>query len=324
MFCRIKGLRFFSLFILGLFTVATISACDGRVPSQPASNLDGGFQIVKHAMGETKVPLNPKRVVVLDNAILDSAIALGVKPIAGAFYDNIPAYIKPQTQGMSNIGLESQPNLEKLLLLKPDLILGDKLSDGATYDKLSRIAPTVLAQGSGWKGEWKDNFRVFATALGKTKEADALLQKYDRRLSLFKQKMGDRLKQPISIVVSKPEEVVIYTSSSFPGSVVRDAGLSRPVSQNRDNPLIQVSLETIPDLEGDAVFLAAHPNVENSDAVLEKFMNHPLWSKLKAVQQGKVYRVNSEIWVGGRSILAANLLIDDLFKYLLASSDKVS
>ena len=41
----------------------------------------------------------------------------------------------------------------------------------------------------------------------------------------------------------------------------------------------------------------------------------PLWFKLKAVQQGKVYQVGS-YWVG-TSPLAANRVIDDLFKFLL-------
>jgi iron complex transport system substrate-binding protein len=268
-------------------------------------------------MGETKVPLNPQRVIVLDNAILDSAIALGVKPVAGTFYEDIPSYIQTKSQGIENVGLESQPNLEKMLLLKPDLILGDRLSNAEIYDKLSKIAPTVLAQGSGWQGEWKANFRVFAAALGKNEAADRLLQQYDRRLTEFKQKMGDRLDRNVSILVSKPEEVVIYTNSSFPGSVLQDAGLRRPPVQNQSNPLLQVSLETIPDIEGDSIFLVKNSKVKDSDALLKRFMAHPLWSKLKPVQQDKVYSVNSEVWIAGRSFLAANALIDDLYKYLL-------
>ncbi|MDJ0593425.1 MAG: hypothetical protein QNJ72_26140 [Pleurocapsa sp. MO_226.B13] len=41
----------------------------------------------------------------------------------------------------------------------------------------------------------------------------------------------------------------------------------------------------------------------------------PLWSKLNAVQQGKVYDVPS-YWIGMGPI-AANLVLDDLFKYLV-------
>jgi len=36
-----------------------------------------GGRLVKHAMGETCVPMVPQRVVVLDTGELDSALALG-------------------------------------------------------------------------------------------------------------------------------------------------------------------------------------------------------------------------------------------------------
>ncbi|PSB23096.1 iron-siderophore ABC transporter substrate-binding protein, partial [filamentous cyanobacterium CCP2] len=41
----------------------------------------------------------------------------------------------------------------------------------------------------------------------------------------------------------------------------------------------------------------------------------PLWSTLSAVQQGRVYEVPG-YWIGDGPI-AANAVIDDLFKYLV-------
>jgi iron complex transport system substrate-binding protein len=45
--------------------------------------------------------------------------------------------------------------------------------------------------------------------------------------------------------------------------------------------------------------------------------NKPLWKKLKAVQQNHIYSVESTNWESSRNILAANTVIDDLFKYLV-------
>jgi iron complex transport system substrate-binding protein len=303
-------------------TVLAIAACSNNTNYQIGDDVNSdrnpvALRTVKHAMGETKVVAAPKRVVVLDNAALDSALALGIKPIGTAIYDRLPSYLSDRTDGIANVGIEFQPSLEKILLLKPDLILSNKLSDRAIYDQLSRIAPTIFAEGSGWEGEWKENLKVYAEALGKTEAAEELLQKYERRMVEFKELIGKQVKTYISVVVAKPEEVLIYTTSSFPGSVLRDAGLPRPPTQDKDNPLIQLSLESISVIEGDAIFLVKNnSNIANSDTLI-KFMNHPLWTQLKAVQQGKIYPVDSDTWIAGRSILAANSILDDLFKYLI-------
>lgn len=44
---------------------------------------------------------------------------------------------------------------------------------------------------------------------------------------------------------------------------------------------------------------------------------NPLWQKLKAVQNNRVYLV-PDYWIGS-GILAANAIVDDLYKYLLDS-----
>ncbi|MEO0836217.1 MAG: hypothetical protein AAFY16_09560 [Cyanobacteria bacterium J06642_3] len=41
----------------------------------------------------------------------------------------------------------------------------------------------------------------------------------------------------------------------------------------------------------------------------------PLWSKLEAVQQEKVYEVG-DYWIGN-GVIAANAVLDDLHKYLV-------
>lgn len=39
--------------------------------------------------------------------------------------------------------------------------------------------------------------------------------------------------------------------------------------------------------------------------------------QLEAVRKGRVYEVDTFIWIAGETPVAANLLLDDLFKYLI-------
>ncbi len=75
---------------------------------------------------------------------------------------------------------------------------------------------------------------------------------------------------------------------------------------------IDMTIESIEYADGDVIFLQQHPQADNYNYIL----NHLLWLQLNAVQSGKVYEVGDNYWHGG-SYIAANLILDDLFKYLV-------
>ncbi|WP_316432323.1 iron-siderophore ABC transporter substrate-binding protein [Leptolyngbya sp. NK1-12] len=275
-------------------------------------------------MGETCVPHHPQRVVSLSDAA--NTVALGVKPIAGVFSGESESLLGERLTGIEQLpGVE--PSLETIVALKPDLILAASYHQ-AIYNQLTQIAPTVLAS---WEtgSDWKNVFFQQAEALGRVDQAQQLMTDYETRLVQFKSEMGldktlsaeKRLNQiKVSVVRIYPEAIAIYFKDSFCGSILEDAGLSRPPAQDREwNGQQRLSKERIRDLDADVMFLWTYGyNAETAQQVnttLEKLKADPLWSQLKVVQEGKVYEVPS-YWIGD-SILAANAVLDDLFRYLV-------
>ena len=245
---------------------------------------------MEHALGKTCVPIAPQRVVVLD--ILDNVLALGVKPVGATTWDNgnFRTYLPDQTTEIAKVGLLEQPNIESILSLKPDLILGTYWGDAqGIYERLSPIAPTVLV-GNGRDIAWKEWLKTYAEALGKTQVS----------------------------VVSFWETVRLYMHKSFSGQILNDVGLPRPPAQDREKVNEDVSLELIPQMGGDAIFLVLGDRTPK----LAQFTSHPLWSQLQAVKQGKVYEVEADAWIAGYSPVAANRILDDLFKYLVGESQR--
>ncbi|MBD1226042.1 siderophore ABC transporter substrate-binding protein [Xenorhabdus griffiniae] len=104
----------------------------------------GDYVTVKHLSGETQVKKNPKRVVLFDFGTYDSLVKLGLSDRVIALpINNLPEYVRngvPAT--MHNAGGMKEPNLEKLAEIKPDLIVITG-RQGAFYDRLSQIAPTI-------------------------------------------------------------------------------------------------------------------------------------------------------------------------------------
>mgnify|MGYP005839995481 CR=1 FL=1 len=79
-----------------------------------------------------------------------------------------------------------------------------------------------------------------------------------------------------------------------------------------------ISPELLSLADGDVIFIWTAENEselnQNAAEKLKELQNNPLWQQLKAVQQGRVYQVPS-YWIGSGPV-AADLVINDLFKYL--------
>ena len=310
-----------------LSACATTPAAPASAPtSAPASGATasasaGKTRTITHAMGETAVPASPQRVVVLDTGELDSAVALGIKPVgaveaqAGAGF---PTYLADALEGTEVVGTIGEPNLEKIAVLKPDLILSNKRRHEDIYQQLSQIAPTVFAENVGVV--WRDNFLLDANALNKSAEAETILREYDERAA----NLGKQLSTPpseieVSMVRFIPDQIRLYQQGSFIGTVLRDVGFARPASQQlTDKTFVEGNKEQIADMDGDVLFLASYGAAEKTG--LAAFKDDPLFKQLSAVQQGKAFEVSDDHWMLGIGVVAANRVLDDLEGYFGSSS----
>jgi iron complex transport system substrate-binding protein len=314
-------LRWFKFVLLVILAFILVSACSSRsvqISSSPDTISD--CRMVQHALGETCVPNQPQRVIALSVPTLGDALALGVKPIASiVYFDDAPPYLANHLESIETLSKEEQPNLEKILALKPDLIIGIKDSTEATYTQLSQIAPTVADEWEGYPS-WRDHFNFVAEVLGKTEEAKQVWANYDQRIAALKTALGDRVQDlEISFVHICCGTIDIDLKNSFNGSILADVGLRRPAAQAVPiaGGITSLSEERLMDIDGDVLFVAT--DGKEATQKLAELKQNPLWKNLRAVQQNRVYPVNYPTWRGGNP-LAANAVIDDLFKYLVEES----
>ncbi|NBD16107.1 MAG: ABC transporter substrate-binding protein [Cyanobacteria bacterium] len=298
-----------SLFLLGLLS---LTGCqNNQTLNRP---IPDPARMVTHTKGETAVPINPERVIALDNIALDSVLALDVEPIAALINENtgqFPVHLRDQMTERTQKLSPTQQNLETITQLNPDLIIGGKNVE-AVYNQLNQIAPTILLGKSGTSA-WKQKLLLTAEAVGKPKEGQALLDQYNQRAA----DLGSRLENPSEIEVSVvrvfPDGLRLYQKETFVGGILEDVGLSRPPSQDKDNLWINISRERFDAADGDVIFVWSLGN--DAESAYKRLQNDPLWSQLGAVQAGNVYPVPG-YWIG-RGPIAANKVLDDLSIHLL-------
>jgi len=305
-----------TLFTLLLLMVLAGCAVPAASPAVPATETQAAeTRLITHAMGETAAPVNPQRVVVLDTGELDNALALGVTPVGAPLSDarQYQEYLADQLDGVSDIGTISEPNLELILALKPDLILGSKQRYEAIYEQLSAIAPTVLTESL--RVPWQANFRLHAAALGKTSEAEQLLAGYADQVSALQAGLGDLLDTvTISVIRFRPGQVRLYLKNSYIGYILQDIGLQRPPAQDKDEFSSEITLEFIADTDADYIFITGYAT---DDSDMATFLESPMWTTLQGVQTEHALAVDDDTWISGLGIQSAKLVIDDMWRYLL-------
>lgn len=312
---RLLSLILLMVTFLALTGCGTSAASSGTTDSAKTPET----RIVKHIMGESRVPTSPKRIVVLTNEGTEAVLALGIKPVGAVkSWNGNPWYehIKNDMEGVQVVGDEQQPNLEAIAALKPDLILGNKMRQEKIYTQLSAIAPTVFTETL--RGEWKNNFTVYADALNKVTEGQKVIGNFDKRIADFKQQAGDKLSTQVSIVRFMPGKTRIYYSQTFSGIILKELGFARPQSQTKDAFADDVTKERIPEMDGDILFYFTW-ETGNGDAskAEQEWINDPLWKNLSVVKNNRVYKVNDDIWNTAGGVIAANLFLDDLGKFFL-------
>lgn len=308
--------------LISIMAVFLLAACGGNEEKTTVKKdaSEGASYTVEHAMGSTTIKGTPKRVVILTNEGTEALLALGVKPVGAVqsftgkpWYDHIADKMK----GVKVVGGESEVNVEAIAALKPDLIIGNKMRQEKVYDQLKAIAPTVFAETL--RGDWKENFKLYAKALNKVDKGNEILQKYDARIADIKEKLGDKKNMKVSMVRFLAGDVRIYHKDTFSGVILNDLGFARPKSQDvNDFAEKNLTKERMPAMDGDILFYFTYDTGDGKGTALEKeWIEDPLFKNLEVAKKGEVHRVNDTTWNTAGGVLAANLMLDDIEKIFL-------
>lgn len=310
---------------LTVITFGLISACQQKTNQNAETQTlpTDQCRVVQHGFGELCIPQNPQNLVALNPAALGNMISLGVTPIGSVteYDDQFPNYLKNEVREIQPIGKVGQPSIERIALLKPDLMIGWKRNYESIYTQLSNISPTVLYdwhENNKNQDNWKEYFNFVADMSGQKDAAKQVWQHYEQRIEQLKLALGNRYQsKTVSFVIFCCGGINSEVENSFIGSIFSDVGLQRPESQ-RYNPqgYVTISEEALEMADGDVMFVAAYGGNEIGEHDLNRIQQTPLWKKLNAVQQNRVHYVDPTVW-RARTPLAADAIIDDLFEYLV-------
>ncbi|WP_193726740.1 stalk domain-containing protein [Paenibacillus guangzhouensis] len=275
---------------------------------------------VSHALGSTTLNTVPKRAVVLFNGAVDISVLLGVKPVGAVesyvqqpFYD----YLRSDLIGTKTLGDETQPNLEAIVKLKPDVIIATKDRHEKIYDQLSKIAPTIVTKDLA---DWQDNLNIAASIFNKEDKANQFLTEWKAQIADFKSKLSAKDRgAEVSVIRINPNGSARAYNTGFAYQIFQELGFKVPKEQlaAKKEIITITSKEQVKLLDGDYIFDFT-VDWDGDGAVLKlqkEWIDSPLWKNLDAVKNKKYYKVNAVTWNLSGGAIAAKRMLNDLYFY---------
>jgi len=265
---------------------------------------------VKDNKGIFTIDYVPKRIVVLEFSFVDALAIIGVSPI-GIADDNDKNRLIPQLREKINdwqsLGTRSQPNLEVIASLKPDLIIADIRRHEGIYASLQKIAPTLILPSKriSYKESFDINYKI-AKVLGKSKEMQKRLMEHTQ----YMKKMSTFLRQGLEVQVSmaREESFFLNTDDSYIAEVIKTLGIKYPKSEKDNNAPRYAGLEQL--LAINPEYLIVGSSV--SPNIIDTWKKKPLWKLINASKDGHIIKVNDGLWSRSRGIIATEQITKKL------------
>ncbi|MGM0896641.1 MAG: iron-hydroxamate ABC transporter substrate-binding protein [Bacillota bacterium] len=231
--------------------------------------------------GTVEVPADPQRVVAL--AYGGNVMSLDV-PLVGidAWAIDNPNY-EPYLEGVEEV---SEENLEKIIELDPDLIIG--YSTLQNIDKLEQIAPTVTYTYG--KVDYLTQHLEIGKLLNKEDEAQAYIDDFKERA----QTAGEEVKAEIgedatvSVIENFDKQLYVFGDNWGRGTEIlyQEMGLNMPEKVEEmalTDGFYALSQEVLPEYMGDYVIFSKDSEQDNSFQETDLYQNTP------AVQNNQVF-----------------------------------
>ena len=232
-----------------------------------------------------QLPAEVDRVVSLAPSITEIVFAAGAgeKLVGDTTYCNYP----PEAQAIEKVGDTQTPNIERIIALKPQLVLV------STASQLETFLGVLDQQGIGVyvvdvKGldDIAASIRKIGKILGSIQAANASANDLETRISNVRRQMAvpDEQRPRVFLQISK-EPLFTIGRSSFLTDLIRIAG-GESVTLNIDSAYPKLSKETAVALDPQIIVLSeSEDNKEPNDA----------FKSSRAMKNGRVLSINADI-----------------------------
>jgi len=284
--------KFLIPFILVLALI--ISACGKQAAEQSAGGeskkINNEMITYQSENGPIKVPAHPKRVVLLSGYAGD-LLSLGVNIVGVEEWSKKSPLFKDKLKDVPTV---SDENVEQIIDLKPDLIIGSSTSKN--LDKFKKIAPTVTYTYN--KVDYLTQHLEIGKLVNKEKEAQSWITDFKKRANAageeIKAKIGPNA--TVTVMESYDKSMGILGDSWGRGTEVLYQAMKLKMPDNvkkvtSKEGYYTISSEVLPQYVGDYLIISKYNDQDNS------YQQTKLYKEMPAVKNHHVFEADANTFM---------------------------
>jgi len=278
---KIRALATMLSLIALLFICCTACSRATPTPAPPAA-----VTLVDDAGRTVTITPHPQRLVSLapNNTEFLFALGLGDKVVGVSDFSNYP----PEAAKIETVG--GMPlNFEKIVALKPELILAAGITSPADVSKLEELGLTVLVLNPSDIKGILHSIELVGQATGTEVQAKALAGEIEARVEAVTHKTGQATEQP-RVFLELDETLYTVGPGSFIDALISMAGGTN-IASDASSPYPQFSAEEIIRRNPQVIILADADYGVTPEAVKSR----PGWEAISAVKNDAIYPINADI-----------------------------
>ena len=245
----------------------------------------------------------------------------GIGGVCGLEYIKLPQIQEGcRNGGIVNVGNSMNPDIERIIDLRPDAILLSPFENSGGYGRVGKLNIPIIEcadymeTSALGRAEW---MRLYGLLLGKEAQADSLFAGIEKEyLTLTQQVKSQNLKRPTVISEMKNSSAwYIPGGNSTMGRLYQDAGADYVFAYLSNSGSVPLAFEMVFDRGGNADIWLIKYNQPQDKTYSELERDYAPYARFKAFQDRKVYGCNTNhVPFYEESPFHPELLLKDLIK----------
>lgn len=230
----------------------------------------------------------PKRLLSLassDTEIL-FALGLGDRVVGVDQYSDFPAAAKDKPK----VGSFVKPEMEKILALEPDLVLGTEMHVKTTLPELEKRGLTTMIVTPKGVRAVLEGIKLLGQATGRQKEAEALTGAMGDRIASVEARWKGST--PVRTFFELSPELHTAGPGSFMDDMIRIAGGSN-IAAGAGKEWPQLNQESLFLADPEVILLADHGSAGGQSP--QSVAARPGWQQVTAVKAGHVFEIDPNL-----------------------------
>jgi len=292
---------------LAIILSVVLSACTTATTQQPQAQLTT-------ITATPNKPQSAQRVVTLSSLATDIIYKLDKTKLVG-ITGSILFKNDPDFKDIPRVSEGQTPaNLEKIVALKPDLVIGVEGFSTQAIQKLQELGvPTLVTQVKTWES-LENLTQKLAELIGANPQP---------LLNVYKSFLPDQPRQNLStLVLVSNQPILTPNKNSWAGDLLEKFQVRNVAAELQGKSpfggYVTLSAEKILEANPEAIIVVNSPQVNAKAETLASFNKEAFWQKLKASQNNRVYVFDYYGLVNPGSINSIKKACEQLKKDLFA------